>query len=363
MGRIGISYIEVAKAATELVGKGVNPTVDAVRELLGTGSKSTIGPYLKQWRVQEGQGIGGSGNGAAGLPSELTSLVKGLYERLQSEADLKIEEVVQDTQSELADMQKALTESNTQKAILEKELQDLKIKLQEALEMGSQYKMELEKESRTVLSLTTKTEEQEHRVKDKEQQELVLEKQLTNAQSNLEHYRESVRAQREEGKRSHEREVRLLQQQTQELQQQVHATAQLNTELKLRNQTLDKAKQQLEKEWYEQKGKTMELQESVKALEAINSRFQKDFNDLNDDYKKIQERLEARTEKSFEFEKEIIVLQERQMLSEKTLNRAEDMVQKLIQEKLFLVQENANLKAECKILTSTLIKQEHVKNA
>ena len=353
MGRVGISYLEVAQAATELMGKGINPTVDAVRERLGTGSKSTIGPYLKRWREQEGQGMGG--NGETGLPSELASLVKGLYGRLQSEAALKIEEVIQNTQSELAEMRQTMDESNTRNASLEKKIHHLTIKLGEALETRSQYKLELEKELRNVLSLTTKTEEQEHRLQDKEQQAMVLEKQLANAQSNLEHYRESQSAQRKEESRVHEREIVLLQQQIQELKGQNIAIGQLNIDLKVQYQTIDKAKLQLEKEWYEQKGKTMELQESIRALESKNSDLKSELDDLSVDYRKLEDKLSAEIEKAYDFEKEALILQERLAISERTLTRAEDRVEKLTQEKLFLAQENWNLKADLKQFGQAMI--------
>ena len=46
----------VAIAAAELTQDGKNPTVDSVREALGgTGSKSTIAPFLKRWK-EEHQG-------------------------------------------------------------------------------------------------------------------------------------------------------------------------------------------------------------------------------------------------------------------------------------------------------------------
>jgi hypothetical protein len=37
MSRIGITFEEVKKAIAELQGKQKNPTVDAIREILGTG--------------------------------------------------------------------------------------------------------------------------------------------------------------------------------------------------------------------------------------------------------------------------------------------------------------------------------------
>jgi hypothetical protein len=51
MARSGILYSDVAKAASQLTELGHPVTVDNVRKMLGdTGSKSTIAPYLRQWR-------------------------------------------------------------------------------------------------------------------------------------------------------------------------------------------------------------------------------------------------------------------------------------------------------------------------
>ena len=41
MARAGVNYHDVAQAAVELKAKGLRPTVDRIREFLGTGSKST----------------------------------------------------------------------------------------------------------------------------------------------------------------------------------------------------------------------------------------------------------------------------------------------------------------------------------
>jgi hypothetical protein len=43
---IGVGLLDVEKAALELQGRGKNPSVDAIREVLGTGSKSTIAQHL-----------------------------------------------------------------------------------------------------------------------------------------------------------------------------------------------------------------------------------------------------------------------------------------------------------------------------
>lgn len=50
MARIGVTYKDIAEASETIKSRGQEPTVDRVREYLGTGSKSTIAPHLKQWR-------------------------------------------------------------------------------------------------------------------------------------------------------------------------------------------------------------------------------------------------------------------------------------------------------------------------
>ena len=38
MARTGVTYLEVAQAASTIQHQGSNPTIDAVRQVLGTGS-------------------------------------------------------------------------------------------------------------------------------------------------------------------------------------------------------------------------------------------------------------------------------------------------------------------------------------
>jgi chromosome segregation ATPase len=52
MARSGIRYAEVQAAAETLLGRGLNPTIQRVRELLGTGSNTTISEHLKNWQQQ-----------------------------------------------------------------------------------------------------------------------------------------------------------------------------------------------------------------------------------------------------------------------------------------------------------------------
>jgi hypothetical protein len=86
MSRIGITFEEVKKAIAELQGRQKNPTVDGIREILGTGSKSTIARFLREWKAQHGLHCNDDGR----LPSDLLGIVNGLWDALRNKADTQI---------------------------------------------------------------------------------------------------------------------------------------------------------------------------------------------------------------------------------------------------------------------------------
>ena len=58
MARAGIYKSEVLRARDKLLAAGRNPSIDAVREELGSGSKTTIHRYLKEIEEEEGGAVG-----------------------------------------------------------------------------------------------------------------------------------------------------------------------------------------------------------------------------------------------------------------------------------------------------------------
>ena len=63
MARAGIYKSEVLRARDKLLAMGRNPSIDAVREELGTGSKSTIHRYPKALAEEERGGQKRDGQG------------------------------------------------------------------------------------------------------------------------------------------------------------------------------------------------------------------------------------------------------------------------------------------------------------
>ncbi|MCD6046003.1 MAG: hypothetical protein K0R48_1166 [Gammaproteobacteria bacterium] len=83
MGRIGITYQDVSAAISTLQAQGKPPTVDNIREVLRTGSKSTIVRLLREWKQQHGL----LSNKDGSLPNDLLAMLKEFWLNLQTNTD------------------------------------------------------------------------------------------------------------------------------------------------------------------------------------------------------------------------------------------------------------------------------------
>lgn len=353
MGRIGISYLEVANTASALQGKNINPTVDAVREVLGTGSRSTIGPYLKQWRDKQEV----SGN-TLGLPPELSSLVKGLYERLQAEADHRIEEEIQRCEAQISAVQQSIVLVQTEKDALINETHVLCKKLEEALQSVQALGSTLADEQKQGTELKVKVREQEQRLNDRDTHIQFLENQLRNVQNNLEHYRESMKAQREEEKRAHEREINLLTQESTSLKQQTGSLNLINKELNQKLEATQAEMEEFKREWYEQKGRIMEFQEQIKLKDWMIGELEEKYNGMSESYQQAQSAMQAEKNQALQREKDIAILGERLNSALKSSKETDTVVEKLQSERIFLAQENGLLKTELRKLGEAFVVKE-----
>src|SRR3990167_3709902 len=87
MPRIGISYTDVENAISYLQGQQKLPTVENIRSVIKSGSNSTISRLLREWKSKNGVGNADE----AGVPHELLQLIRGLWDRVQENADQKID--------------------------------------------------------------------------------------------------------------------------------------------------------------------------------------------------------------------------------------------------------------------------------
>ncbi|WP_445364293.1 DNA-binding protein [Microbulbifer sp. ANSA003] len=106
MARTGVTYLDIFEAAKAIKARGEEPTVDKVRTLLGTGSKSTIAPLLKRWKSETA-----SNTDVSGLPKDLVEALKGLQQRIQGDADQQIEQVQEEFGTLQTELNKNLAEA------------------------------------------------------------------------------------------------------------------------------------------------------------------------------------------------------------------------------------------------------------
>lgn len=85
MARNGVRYEDVQRAIDALLAKGEAPSVHKVREVLGTGSFTTISEHLREWRArrEENRDL----PPPRGMPEALQELAESLWEKAQASAN------------------------------------------------------------------------------------------------------------------------------------------------------------------------------------------------------------------------------------------------------------------------------------
>lgn len=79
--RVGISYAEVERAAIALLKSERRPTVETIREALGTGSPDTIATALKRFWRDLGARMEGDPVALTRLPPDIADLADGIWQR------------------------------------------------------------------------------------------------------------------------------------------------------------------------------------------------------------------------------------------------------------------------------------------
>jgi DNA repair exonuclease SbcCD ATPase subunit len=207
MARAGIYKSEVLRARDKLRATGRNPSIDAVREELGTGSKSTIHRYLKEIEEEEG--------GATGTRVAVSEAIQDLVERLAARVNEEAEERVTTAQARHAEQ---LTQQQQAAAALKTEAQATRQQLEQTQRAVADEKAGHGKTSEALSGKTLECTQLIQQVADLQERIAVeerhresLEEKHQHARQALEHFRESSKEQREQDQRKHEQQVQYLQ--------------------------------------------------------------------------------------------------------------------------------------------------------
>jgi chromosome segregation ATPase len=194
MGRTGITYFDVSNAIATLQGQQKNPTVDSIREELGTGSRSTISKYFQEWKTKNGI----KNATETGIPIELQNLIQSLWEKIQADADTKIEKHQVEADAEINDTKNQLAQSELQNATLQSEIQSLSEKLKLQIQITDTLKNDLSNEKNENIKLGERIAALESQNTTHKSENDRLHQLLKNTQDNLVHYQKAVEAQRQE---------------------------------------------------------------------------------------------------------------------------------------------------------------------
>ncbi|HJV74689.1 MAG TPA: DNA-binding protein [Noviherbaspirillum sp.] len=210
MARAGILYSDVAKAAAKLVEDGKNPTVDSVREALGgTGSKSTIAPFLKRWKTEHQEQVM---QAEAGLPPSLLAAVKGLHQHMQAEFEQQLEQLKQQHAEALGAAtereQQLRIERDTAIAARDGSAEEL-VRTREAL---TQLQMSHHTQSIALAAVEAGNAGLQQRLADRAAEVATLDHQLSQAHVQFEHYQKATAVQRTEERQAYDQRTTRLEQ-------------------------------------------------------------------------------------------------------------------------------------------------------
>lgn len=216
MARGGINLVLVRRAREALLSRGQNPSIDAIRiELGNTGSKTTIQRYLKEIESHDPRPSAAPSR----LSDELTTMVSQMLERLLEEGNeaLSHERVAFDQErrafkAEVGTLNGQLDEAKKEITKLQSAMQTQDEELKTT---QSTLQSEITRNARISQSCT----DLEVRVQEKDAQIQSLEQKHAHAREALEHYRATVKEQRDQDLSRHESQVYQMQQELTVLQQ------------------------------------------------------------------------------------------------------------------------------------------------
>jgi chromosome segregation ATPase len=349
MARAGVTYHDVVKAAEAIKTQGLEPTVDRVREHLGTGSKSTIAPLLKRWR---------SDNGAVadigGLPNDLVAAVKSLHERLQQEADHRIEQARQEfketndeLRKELASASNTISQYTTRQKDLEKQVEQLN----EEKNLQSQSVEDL----RVALAkMETKRDEAIARATDLKEAVTELKQENKDIRDHFEHYQQRTAEDRQQERDQFRITNQQLQDQIQDLRGQLDQAESRASELVDIKEQLQRSVGELEQANTTLNNELGRKTEEIRSLKSDLDEAVKQNQESQNINGQLAKQITALTSQKAEIDKDIAVLSQALESAKSELKIAQDKVAFLNDENKVILQEKAVIQGQYKQLQKSL---------
>jgi hypothetical protein len=348
MSRPGVTYQDIVTASNQLKGQGKSITIENIRAFLGTGSIGTINKYLKQWRqTQESTHKIAS---REELPESLVALIKGLWEGVLSQAAERFTPLESEYKQEITELKSeaAKYQANNQR-------------WQKLFTQWQQEKLQLDNEKLTLeqavsfnqkenTNLTAKYDGALQQLQEKQIRIDELHRLHQQAQQNLEHYRESAREQRLLEQQQFEREKQQLQMETKALQQQFILNREEMLHLQQKYQDAQQKYTELESQLNTKMAALDSLQLKFQELDKLSHEIAHAKSHWENQFFAQQTLLDDKISALMDAKTELTLVKQQCADSQGLLNDSRNHNRLLADDKLILLQENADLKGQLKQL-------------
>ena len=142
-GGRGIQESQVWEAADALMHEGLRPTIERVRQKIGSGSPNTVSPMLERWFATLGKRLDGHGVSLADgeahqLPLGIVQAAKLFWETARREADLAQVQKTEAARRELELQRESLVQRESELTQREASFEQARVALDEALASSRQ---------------------------------------------------------------------------------------------------------------------------------------------------------------------------------------------------------------------------------
>jgi chromosome segregation ATPase len=207
MARGSIYRTDVENARKELLAQGKTPTVDAIRLIIGRGSNTTILRYLQDINTEASR----DDRPKAAISDALAETVQRLAEQLHAEADERIAQIRSDCDAQVAEYRMRGDQAVQERLTFATQYQRTEVALQAEQTTHAECQRALTEASMLNRQLEERVAGLSARVTEHEAHAQSLEEKHRHAREALEHYRTSVKEQRDQEQRRHEHQVQELQ--------------------------------------------------------------------------------------------------------------------------------------------------------
>ncbi len=339
MSRPGITYDDVVNAAERLSIQGVNPTIESIRSITGTGSNGTIAPHLRLWKSRQTQAKEFSQKDE--LPEALMRILEDLWQRLCAQSNEKMietKEALDQTITDLNEKNKQLEEESTR---WQQQYHQTKREKEGLVSDKSALEHLIQRLENEKLALTIQHDAKIQQLQEKKEN-------IKHLQANLEHYYEASREQRlTELQRSEQIQAQLEQ-----------SIKQLKQELTIVNQQKHMLQQEFEQIRYAKEIVQGQHDQLAVQHEAIKPRLEQTQQELMQhiqaekhwqlQYQKVQDKLDEQSITCLNLQTQHAVLTQQLSDAQKELKVISDQNKFLASERWVLGQENAQLVGQLK---------------